>query len=142
MNYKKEYDGEASAIITDAYIFPNFKPGQFPDLKFYTPVAAWDTGAEYTSISLEVIEALHLEPKDFTTVMAFGGNRRVGVYEISIGLPNGKVYNDVEVLGSELGEYSILFGMDLITRTDFLITNADGKTTFQFRTPSEGGVEL
>ncbi len=27
-------------------------------------------------------------------------------------------------------------------QTDFLITNADGKTTFQFRTPSEGGVEL
>ena len=25
---------------------------------------------------------------------------------------------------------------------DFLITNADGKTTFQFRTPSEGGVTL
>ncbi|MBR3730636.1 MAG: hypothetical protein IKN08_06970 [Bacteroidales bacterium] len=25
---------------------------------------------------------------------------------------------------------------------DFLITNKDDKTTFQFRTPSEGGVEL
>lgn len=25
---------------------------------------------------------------------------------------------------------------------DFLITNNNGKTTFQFRTPSEGGVEL
>lgn len=42
--------------------------------------------------------------------------------------------------------------MDIITETDFLIINADGKTTFQFfdersdkvdyRTPSEGGVEL
>ena len=142
MNYKKEYDGKASAIITDAYIFQNFKPGELPDLKFYTPVAAWDTGAEYTSISLEVIEALHLKPKGYTNVMTFGGNRRAGVYEISIGLPNSKVYSNVEVLESELGDYSILFGMDIITRTDFLITNADGKTTFQFRTPSEGGVEL
>ena len=85
MNHKKEYDGKASAIITDAYIFPNFKPGELPD---------------------------------------------------------SKVYNNVEVLGSELGDYSILFGMDIITRTDFLIINKDGKTTFQFRTPSEGGVEL
>ena len=74
--------------------------------------------------------------------MTFGGNRRAGVYEISIGLPNSKVYNNVEVLGSELGDCSILFGMDIITRTDFLITNKDGKTTFQFRTPSEDGVEL
>jgi len=32
--------------------------------------------------------------------------------------------------------------MDVIVFGDFLITNADGKTTFQFRTPSEGGVEL
>ena len=31
---------------------------------------------------------------------------------------------------------------DVIVFGDFLITNADGKTTFQFRTPSEGGVEL
>ena len=52
MNYKKEYGGKAPAIITDAYIFPNFKPGELPALKFYTPVAAWNTGAEYTSISL------------------------------------------------------------------------------------------
>ena len=42
--------------------------------------------------------------------------------------------------------------VNIITQTDFLITNKDGKTTFQFfdersdkvdyRTPSEGGVEL
>jgi len=73
MKYKKEFDGEASAIITDAYVFPNFKPGELPDLKFYTPVAAWDTGAEYTSISMEVVEALHLNPKSYGQVMVFGG---------------------------------------------------------------------
>ena len=27
-------------------------------------------------------------------------------------------------------------------KKDYLITNANEKTTFQFRTPSEGGVEL
>lgn len=31
---------------------------------------------------------------------------------------------------------------NIITLTDFVITNANGKTTFQFRTPSEGGVNL
>ena len=142
MNYKKNYNGEASAIITDAYIFTNFKPGDLPDLKFYTPVAAWDTGAEYTSISTEVIEALHLKPKEYTTIQVFGGEQRVGIYEISLGLPNGEIYHDIQVFGADLDEYSILFGMDIITRTDFVITNANGKTTFQFRTPSEGGVEL
>ena len=87
MNYKKQFEGIAKAIITDAYIFPNFKPGELPAWKFYSPVVAWDTGAD-------------------------------------------------------LDEYAALFGMDIITMTDFLITNADEKTTFQFRTPSEGGVKL
>ena len=97
MNFKKEYEGEAKAIITDAFIFTDFKPGELPDMKFFTHVAAWDTGAD-------------------------------------------------------LDDYSMLIGMDVIRRTDFLITNKDGKTTFQFfaseankfgcRTPSEGGVEL
>lgn len=43
---------------------------------------------------------------------------------------------------ADLDDYDMLIGMDIITETDFLITNKDGKTTFQFRTPSEGGVEL
>ena len=63
-------------------------------------------------------------------------------YEVSIALPNGKVYHDVKVFGAELDEYAALIGMGIITRTDFLITNENGKTTFQFRTPSEGGVNL
>ena len=46
------------------------------------------------------------------------------------------------VYGADLDEYSMLIGMDIITCTDFLITNKDGKTTFQFRTPSEGGITL
>ncbi|MBR3513186.1 MAG: hypothetical protein IKO12_02040 [Bacteroidaceae bacterium] len=46
------------------------------------------------------------------------------------------------VYGADLDEYSMLIGMDVIRKTDFLITNKDSKTTFQFRTPSEGGVEL
>ena len=48
----------------------------------------------------------------------------------------------VKAYCSDLDNYDVLIGMDIITETDFLITNADGKTTFQFRTPSEGGVKL
>ena len=122
MNFKKEYECEAKAIITDAFIFTDFKPGELPDLKFFTHVAAWDTGAEHTSISMEVVKALQLQPVGYDTIAVFGG--------------------DKIVYGADLDEYSMLNGMDIITRTDFLITNKDGKTTFQFRTPSEGGITL
>ena len=36
----------------------------------------------------------------------------------------------------------VLMSMDVIVFGDFVLTNADNKTTFQFRTPSTGGVEL
>ena len=151
-SYKKEYGQIAQAIITEAFIFTNFKPGELPDLKFYSPIVAWDTGAYQSSISTEVIEALHLKPIGKEPVMVLGGVNMVDVYKVAIALPNGKVYHDVKVFGAEL-DYAALIGMDLITRTDFLITrsaqrdallakNKDGKTIFQFRSPSEGGVEL
>ena len=142
MNYKKDYGNKASAIITEAYIFTNFKPGELPKLKFYSPIVAWDTGAEHSSICLEVVEALGLKPIGYTTVMVLGGEETVGLYEVAIGLPNGKVYHNVKVYGADLDEYAALLGMDIITETDFLITNAQEKTDFQFRTPTVDGVEL
>ena len=153
MNFKKEYEGEAKAIITDAFIFTDFKPGELPDLKFFTQAAAWDTGAEHTSLSMEVVEALQLPPVGYDTIAVFGGVERAGLYQVSIGLPNSKIMHNMIVYGADLDEYAMLIGMDVIRQTDFLITrsaqrdallakNKDGKTTFQFRTPSEGGVEL
>ena len=140
--YKKAFESKADAIITDAYIFPNFKSGELPNLKYYTPTAAWDTGAEHSSISMEVVDALHLKPKRKESIMVLGGVQQVGIYEIALGLPNGKLFHNVEVFGAELEEYAALIGMDIITATDFVITNDNNKTTFQFRTPSKGGVEL
>jgi len=48
----------------------------------------------------------------------------------------------VEVMESDFEDIDVLIGMDVIIFGDFLITNKDGKTIFQFRTPSEGGLEL
>lgn len=142
MNFKKDYDGEAKAIITDAFVFTDFKPGELPDMKFFTHVAAWDTGAEHTSLSMEVIEALQLKPVGYDTIAVFGGVEKAGLYQVSIGLPNATIMHNMIVYGADLDEYSMLIGMDVIRKTDFVITNKDGKTTFQFRSPSEGGVEL
>lgn len=142
MKFKKEYDSKAQAIVTEAYIFTNFKQGELPAMKFFSPVVVWDTGAEHTSISMEVVEALQLKPKRTISIAVLGGVKEVGIYEVAIGLPNGKLYHDVEAFGAEIDEYAALIGMDLITETDFVLTNKDNKTTFQFRTPSEGGIEL
>ena len=57
-------------------------------------------------------------------------------------LPNGYLTHDVEVYCSDIDDYDMLVGMDIITLTDFCITNKDKKTRFTFRTPSEGEVKL
>ena len=142
MKYKKEYPCKAHSITTEAYLFPNFRKGELPKFKYYTPFVLWDTGAEHTSISNEVITALQLTPKRHITIAVFGGEKRVGIYEVAIGLPNGAIFHDVEVFGAEMDEYAALIGMDIISETDFLLTNKDNKTIFQFQSPSVGHIEL
>ena len=143
-SFKKEYNLKAEAIVTNALVMvgEELKEGQpFPPC-MYSESAAWDTGAEITIISPRLVETLGLKPYDKGQFMGIGGDQTVNTYLVHIGLPNGKMVYNEEVYCSDIDDYDVLLGMDIITQTDFLITNKDGKTTFQFRTPSEGGVEL
>lgn len=74
--------------------------------------------------------------------MGIGGDQTAKTYMVHVGLPNGYLTHNVEVYCSDIDDYDMLIGMDIITLTDFCITNKDKKTKFAFRTPSEGGIEL
>ena len=75
-------------------------------------------------------------------IMGIGGDQTAKTYKVHIGLPNGSLIHDVEVYCSDIDDYDILIGMDIISLTDFCITNKDNKTRFEFRTPSIGGINL
>ena len=143
-SFKKEYNALAEAIITNAVILPavELEEGMPLPPHFYTENAAWDTGAQFTIISPRVVEKLQLTPYSVGSVIGIGGDQVTNTYLTNIVLSNGKVIYDMEVYCSDIDDYDILLGMDIITETDFLITNKDGMTIFQFRTPSEGGVDL
>lgn len=143
--YRQEYTVLANAIVTNAIVVPTdaeVRAGEQPSLYYYTDSATWDTGAQFTLISPRVVEALGLKPSGKGHYMGIGGDQESDTFFVHIGLPNGQLKRYVNAYCADLDDYDILLGMDIITQTDFLITNADGKTTFQFRTPSEGGVEL
>jgi len=143
--YRQEYTVLADAIVTNAIVVPmdsEVKAGEQPSRYYYTDNAAWDTGAQFTLISPRVVEALAIKPSGKGQYMGIGGDQESDTYLVHIGLPNGQLKRYVNAYCADLDDYDMLIGMDIITETDFLITNADGKTTFQFRTPSEGGVEL
>ena len=142
--FKKEYTALADTIITYAIVTPATKieNNQPPSFYYYTDNAAWDTGAQFSFISPRLVEALGLKPFGKAGIMGIGGDQVTDTYLVNIGLSNGKLISDLEVYCSDIDDYDLLLGMDIISQTDFLITNADNKTIFQFRTPSEGGIEL
>lgn len=143
MVYKKDYDGQVSAIITDAYVFEGkpIEPGTIPPKRFFTQRACWDTGAEVTMISTHIAEALGLQPFEHTSLMGIGGDEQVGVYLIHLGLPNGYLYRNLIVYASDIDDYDVLIGMNLISESDFFITSIDGHNHFAFDIPATGKIE-
>lgn len=143
-SYKKEYGCPAEAIITNAIVMPAvvLNEGDALPHYHYTENATWDTGAQFTVISPRVVDALQLKPYREGEIMGIGGDHTAKTYLIHIGLPSGDLIHNVEVYCSDIDDYDLLIGMDIITLTDFCITNKDNKTFFAFRTPSVGGIEL
>ena len=110
--------------------------------KFHTERAVWDTGADTTIISSRIVKELNLQPYKAGGISGIGGATGSNVYLVHVLVPTGDFVTSVEVMENDFQDIDVLIGMDVIVFGDFLITNKDGMTTFQFRTPSEGGVEL
>ena len=142
--FVKEFDGFAEAIVTNAIVTSPVEVGEnqpFPKY-FYTDNAAWDTGAQFSFVSPRVVNELGLVALGKGEYMGIGGDQVSDIYTVHIGLPNGRLICNVDVYCTDLDDYDILLGMDIITETDFLITNKGNKTVFSFRSPSEGGAVL
>lgn len=134
--YKKEYPALVEDLMTECDIYTT------DGRKFHTERAIWDTGADTTIISSRIVKELKLQPYKLGGIAGIGGSTGSNVYLVHVLVPTGDFVTYVEAMESDFEDIDVLIGMDIIVFGDFLITNKDGKTIFQFRTPSEGGVEL
>ncbi len=134
--YKKEYTTLVEDIMTECDIY------SVNGRKFHTERAVWDTGADTTIISSRIVKELNLQPYKAGGISGIGGATGSNVYLVHVLVPTGDFVTSVEVMENDFLDIDVLIGMDVIVFGDFLITNKDNMTTFQFRTPSEGGVEL
>lgn len=134
--YKKEYLYLADDIMTECDIY------SAESRKYHTERAIWDTGADTTIIFSRIVRELDLQPYRQGGISGIGGDTGSNVYLVHVLVPTGDFVTSVEVMESDFQDIDVLIGMDIIVFGDFLITNKDGKTKFQFRTPSEGGMEL
>ena len=96
-----------------------------------------------TIISLNMAEALGLQPIKKALIAGIGGNVEAYTYKISLYFPKeGAWIKDLEVLACDLEDNDMIIGMDTITKGDFAITNKDGATWFSFRIPSQEHIEF
>ena len=128
----REYDSLVNVIQTDSIIMPSIdeitKSGQLK----YTQVSSmvWDTGATNTLISSQVVDALELVPLEESLVEGVGGIVKSLAYEISLYLANDIVFKNVKALCSDIGDYDLVVGMDIIAQGDFVVSNNQGKNMF------------
>ena len=142
MIYHHNFEGRTNVILSDAYVFEAVDlDKEEPSDQFFTQRAAWDTGAEITLISPRVVNSLNLKPITKATITGIGGNEEVEVFKIHIGLPNDYLYEDLTVYCSDIDDYDILIGMDLISLSDFFITDIEGNTRFCFQIPATGRID-
>ena len=134
--FKKEYPNIVENVLTECDIYT--ADGH----KFHTERAMWDTGADTTIISSRIVKELNLQPYKQGGIAGIGGATGSNVYLVHVLVPTGDFVTYVEVMESDFEDIDVLIGMDVIVFGDFVLTNADNKTTFQFRTPSVGGFEL
>jgi hypothetical protein len=134
--YKKEFPEIVDTVLTTCDIY------SADGHKFHTDKALWDTGADTTIISSSIVRELQLKPYKQGGIAGIGGASDSNVYLVHILIPTGDFVTYVEVMESDFEDYDVIIGMDVITFGDLLITNANDKTVFQFRTPSQGCVEL
>ena len=103
-----------------------------------TGIALWDTGANRSVISSKLVNNLSLEPVAMMPASGVHKQETCKVYLIDVHLPNMITVKDVKVIEvKNIPNADVLIGMDIITIGDFSITNANKKTVFSFRFPSD-----
>jgi hypothetical protein len=133
--FEQRYPFHTENLISELEIYP--LPTTDRD-NFIKIRAKWDTGANHTVISLNVMKRLNLIPIGWETVSGVGGKQSIDVVRLGIKLPN-----DLFVSSRRVGVCSInsshnidmLIGMDIIQLGDFNISNSAGKTAFSFVIP-------
>lgn len=133
-------------IITEVSIFDAIHNDIIDnsDPRVFHTKALWDTGATNCVITPSCAKSLNLKPIGVAQTHHAGGISTANVYFISIMLPNGVSINGVRVTecAEQAGAFGIIIGMDIITKGDFSISNANGETTFSFCFPSVHNIDF
>ena len=123
-------------LACDITIFDDCTSKQF--------TAIWDTGAMTTNISENVVKYFNLKQISSAMLWSIYATKPRPTYQVNIELPGGFRYFGLSVIGVEqiAQNVDVIVGMDIISLGDFAVSNYNGKTSFSFRFPSQGSINL
>lgn len=139
---EETFDGIVKRVVTPAmFIYNN---------ELIYAIALWDTGANATVISQELVNTLHLVPQRKVKANgALGESQFVDEYKINIFLSSEMGFCDLPVAVSDIGKnliggerIDVLIGMDIIGSGNFTIKNIDGNTMFTFEISDDIYIEI
>jgi len=131
--FRADYDYLAPQLTTKVILFAVSAPA--PN-KTVAVNAVWDTGATHSVITPYVSERLSLAPIDTVYIEGVNSAGEAAISMVHIGLPNSVLITSRRVTVANIGGGAdMLIGMDIITLGDFIINNANHKTSFSFGMP-------
>jgi hypothetical protein len=97
---------------------------------------AGDTGAMRSVVTPEIAKLLDQPYVDFVTVTGVNNVSKVPVIILSVILPNNISITSLKTAICDMRQgIDMLIGMDIISRGDLALSNADDKTLFSFAIP-------
>jgi predicted aspartyl protease len=136
-SFTVEYAGITDVLVTNCGVSVAFKPDDEQQPPPITECKAiWDTGAMKSVVSTRIVDRLGLSPIGKIRVYHANGESLVGQYLVNIILPNQIGCSFLQVTEGNISDTDVLIGMDIISRGDFAVTAAGGKTKFSFQIPS------
>lgn len=137
-SFTTKANGLLRELVSEVFISPAFDPSSPPPHPPHSKFRAiWDTGATNSVVSPVVVAQCQLQPIGKVVMHTANGTGNCNAYLINIVLPNGVGFVAVRVASSQLSPGSdVLIGMNIISQSDFAVTNKNGETWFTFRAPS------
>jgi hypothetical protein len=133
-------NGLAIRLVSPVEIIPLLSTDQQTNANPVKLNALWDTGAEVTCISPAVRDKLKLSPADAignSTISGVGGDVPADITFVTIRILHDMEleYCPVYIVDFKDNDFDLIIGMDIITRGDFVVCNADNNTSFSFAMP-------
>ena len=140
MSFTTTYSGLSNVLKNEVLIAAYPYDGAIPPPKKW--VALWDTGANCSVITHDVVTALDLKPVTVRRAATPSGVYDAPCYLIELFLPNRVRIPNLLVMEGQPAGCDILIGMDVIGKGDFAVSNYNNQTSFSFRLPSCDSIDF